>query len=96
MTSPTPEMKELSTDWIDRFFSLYEEGRKDDVADAGYIDYFKARTFIHQEIDASYKRGVEETLDLVMSRIDSHGFKQWLLGNYELKEKLDQTHREGK
>ena len=38
--------------WIDRFFALYEEGRKKENAPRGYIDYFKAREFILKELDS--------------------------------------------
>lgn len=51
MTNTTKTL-EGHREWIDRFYALYEEGRKKEKAPVGYIDYFKVREFILKEIDS--------------------------------------------
>lgn len=41
--------------WIDRFFALYEDGRKNHKAPESYIDYFKAREFVMQEREYAFR-----------------------------------------
>lgn len=50
--------KEL-TKSLDRFYALYREGRKNEKAPISYIDYFKARHFLLNEIEKVRKETAE-------------------------------------
>lgn len=47
---PSPSSDSMEGKPLDRFYALYEEGRKKEKAPQGYIDFFKARKFLLDEI----------------------------------------------
>jgi len=60
MTSPTPEMKELSTDWQERFRKQFTKLTSKCSFVSHNLNIPDLENFISQEIDASYKRGRDE------------------------------------
>lgn len=60
----TPQKKDTS--WLERFYNLYEYGRKKEKAPQNFIDYFKARGFLYEEI----QKTKEETIKEVIEKID--------------------------
>lgn len=53
---------ETTKNILDRFYLLYEQGRNGYKAPCGYIDYFKARKFLMDEIQLSAIREREKIL----------------------------------
>ena len=61
--------------WMNRFYNLYEVGRKKG-APSSYIDYFKARTFMFEELAEERQRGREEILDALIWCSGSQDFQE--------------------
>jgi len=68
--------KVLDKKWTERFYALYRDGRKNHKAPQDYIDYFKAREFLSNEITQAKQQTREEFKEEIKNNI---GFlRQWL------------------
>lgn len=54
---------------LDRFYKLYREGRIKEKAPISYIDFFKARKFLLDEITLASNRAVEKERESIKDMI---------------------------
>lgn len=55
---------------IDRIYGLYLKGKKEDKAPQGYIDYFKVRKLLLDEIDLALANRDKEIVKKLVSYFD--------------------------
>ena len=74
-----------SEEFIDAFYELYEDGRKHHNAPQSYIDYFKARAFLLDEIYKAEEKSEIKTIKemaLFFQKIDWHGTGKAMVEDY--------------